>query len=229
MANQHSRHHPALLAAINLYAERYKAGESLRRLAKEMGVAPMTFRRWLQHQGIATRDVSDAARLTAKGRILPRHTPDRKRCSRCQLTKPASEFPARLREPTLLDHWCRACHAEKAKVRQMRVKASPELRVRSRRLNRNVQLRIKFGITLERYDALHAAQGGVCAICRGAQVGRNSTGGPRELAVDHDHKTGTVRGLLCDRCNVGLGTFGDDPSLLRHAAGYLQSPPGSHH
>ena len=58
--------------------------------------------------------------------------------------------------------------------------------------------------------------GGVCAICGGV-----STDG-RRLAVDHDHITKDVRGLLCQPCNVGLGVFGDSPEVLRLAADYLE-------
>lgn len=53
-----------------------------------------------------------------------------------------------------------------------------------------------------------------CIIC-GERQGR-------QLAVDHDHKTGAVRGALCSRCNLGLGQFRDDPELLRLAALYLE-------
>ena len=60
---------------------------------------------------------------------------------------------------------------------------------------------------------MHAAQGGVCAICRTA---------PAEH-VDHDHATGAVRALLCFNCNGGLGQFRDDPSLLYVAAFYLEN------
>lgn len=77
------------------------------------------------------------------------------------------------------------------------------------------ELRKMFGITLADYDAMLEAQGGGCAIC----------GKPRDkhyrLAVDHDHASGKIRGLLCAHCNRGIGHFGDDPKLLRKAADYL--------
>ena len=62
------------------------------------------------------------------------------------------------------------------------------------------------------YDALLALQGGVCAICS-----KN-----RPLGVDHCHLFNEVRGLLCDKCNLGLGMFDDDPDRLRAAADYLE-------
>lgn len=74
-----------------------------------------------------------------------------------------------------------------------------------------------YGITQSQYDALYEAQRGTCAICFGN--GTRSRWGL--LYVDHDHRTGVVRGLLCDRCNLGLGKFHDDPGLLRRALAYL--------
>lgn len=66
-------------------------------------------------------------------------------------------------------------------------------------VERTRRLRNRFGITPERYDEMLAAQGGACAIC-----GEGCASG-RRLAVDHDHATGEVRGLLCMKCNTTLG------------------------
>lgn len=76
-------------------------------------------------------------------------------------------------------------------------------------------LQKKYGISLAEYDKLLAEQNGVCAICQGPP--RTF----RHLVVDHDHKTGQVRGLLCQPCNVGLGQFEDDESRLRRALEYM--------
>ena len=78
------------------------------------------------------------------------------------------------------------------------------------------ELRIKrqFNLTMEEYNLL----GNVCAIC-----GR--TGKTREIAVDHNHKTGETRGRLCMTCNKGIALFRDDTLLLIRAANYLESPP----
>lgn len=77
-------------------------------------------------------------------------------------------------------------------------------------------LRRKFGITPEDAAALLEKQGGVCGICGGPPVGRS------RYHVDHDHKSGAIRGLLCGKCNTGLGQFNDSPELLHRAAAYLK-------
>ena len=91
------------------------------------------------------------------------------------------------------------------------------------------ELRRTYGISKADYDRQLIAQGGVCAICRQPETLRDARG-PVALAVDHDHATGRVRGLLCKACNTGIGTFGDDPNRLRAAATYLDhggSAPGT--
>ena len=71
-----------------------------------------------------------------------------------------------------------------------------------------------YGVTQEQYDALFAAQGGVCAICLQPAA--------RALDVDHHHDSGTVRGLLCNKHNRALGLFGEDIGLLQEAIRYLE-------
>lgn len=87
---------------------------------------------------------------------------------------------------------------------------------------RDQHLRKTFGVTLEWYNAQLEAQGGVCAICKlPEQATHQKTGLPRSYAVDHCHSAGRVRGLLCSKCNTGLGSFRDDPALLQSAIEYL--------
>ena len=64
-----------------------------------------------------------------------------------------------------------------------------------------------------------AKQNGQCAICATTDPGC----GHKHFCVDHDHKTGEVRGLLCMRCNKGLGLFKDDPVITQLATNYLRS------
>jgi hypothetical protein len=81
---------------------------------------------------------------------------------------------------------------------------------------RIAHLRYEYGLTLEQYDAMLEAQGGACAVC----------GATGTLVVDHDHASGSVRGLLCDSCNVGIGRLKDDPAVLALAVAYLTVPKG---
>ena len=75
----------------------------------------------------------------------------------------------------------------------------------------------EFGINPQLYEDILASQGGVCAICRGA------CNSGRAMALDHDHETGMIRGVLCHKCNRGIGLLRDDPNLLRAAANYLEA------
>jgi hypothetical protein len=96
-------------------------------------------------------------------------------------------------------------------------KANPEKR-------KNAFLKNRFGITLEDYLAMFQRQGGVCAVCGNHETCRDSRNPTqiRALAVDHNHETGVVRGLLCHACNLGIGSLKDDPTLLAKAIAYLQ-------
>jgi len=77
----------------------------------------------------------------------------------------------------------------------------------------------RYGITPEQYWALYEAQGGSCYICERA------TGKTKRLAVDHDHNSGYVRGLLCGPCNKLLGHARDDGEFFLRAFEYLREPP----
>jgi len=72
----------------------------------------------------------------------------------------------------------------------------------------------KYGMTIPEYEALLLKQAGVCAICGGCDKAKR-------LAIDHDHETGAIRGLLCFDCNTGIGKFQGSPRLLGKAATYL--------
>lgn len=93
-----------------------------------------------------------------------------------------------------------------------------ENRDKTKEMLRRSRLRVKYGIEPEDYDRMLAEQGFACAICHKPET--QSKDG--RFHVDHCHSTDVVRGLLCDRCNVGLGSFGDDPDALVRAAEYLR-------
>lgn len=148
-----------------------------------------------------------------------------KACSSCKEVMPLSAFSV---APSYKDGrrgQCRKCRA----ANQMAYKKRPGFRP-SPRVNRvpddpsktrERKLRRKYGISPEMYAAMFALQEGACAICqRHEQEGRR-------LAVDHCHLTGIVRGLLCYRCNIGLGHFEDNAESLQAAAKYVGGALGS--
>jgi len=90
--------------------------------------------------------------------------------------------------------------------------------------SRKRQLKYKYGITPEEYESILRDQGGGCAICSTP----TNTRGDFKFSVDHDHKTGKMRGLLCNNCNRGLGLLGDDVVSLRKALTYLTKEKETH-
>lgn len=80
----------------------------------------------------------------------------------------------------------------------------------------------KYGIDEVTYQKMLAEQDGKCAICRQTETLKGNGTDVNRLAVDHDHRTGAIRQLLCGKCNGGLGFFRDDPALLKAALSYLE-------
>lgn len=128
---------------------------------------------------------------------------------RCKLSSCAREFsqPKLGRSEGHYRHYCSDEHAFLSRA--------------ARRKSRALTLG-QYGLTEVDYDRMLASQGGCCAIC-GANVPGKNRGStrPDSFCVDHDHRTGKVRALLCRGCNSGLGHLKDDPALLRRAADYL--------
>ena len=98
---------------------------------------------------------------------------------------------------------------------------SQEGRSAASQKNRAWRLRTKYGLTVEDFDQMLAAQGGVCAIC-GNPPKPDGVRAASRLHPDHDHVTNRNRDLLCLSCNVGVGHFRDDPALMRAAAEYIE-------
>ena len=95
-------------------------------------------------------------------------------------------------------------------------------RMRNPEKAKNADLKKHFGITLDEYCAMEAAQNGACAICGSKEEVLDKNGIPRKMPVDHCHKTNKIRALLCTPCNRALGLFKDDPDVLRKAADYVE-------
>lgn len=103
------------------------------------------------------------------------------------------------------DQFYRALHPEKAKHKD---------------------LMRTFGISLDLYKEMLLAQKGCCAICEKPETATRN-GRLKALAVDHDHESGTVRGLLCVACNTGIGKFAEDIDLMQSAIRYLRRHSGA--
>lgn len=102
------------------------------------------------------------------------------------------------------------------KVRQLRV----DYRIRNKELlpqmRREANLK-QYGLSIQQFEEMVQAQGGLCKVCRRPPDGRWGT-----LQVDHCHTTGRVRGLLCVNCNQAIGLLQDNPEYAREAARYLR-------
>jgi hypothetical protein len=81
---------------------------------------------------------------------------------------------------------------------------------------RDWHMKKSFGFSQEEYDRMHNEQQGLCACCLEPETQE------KKLAIDHDHTTGKVRALLCQRCNTTLGRMNDSPALLQQLINYLE-------
>lgn len=104
---------------------------------------------------------------------------------------------------------------QKAAVAKWAARQTPEYH--SARARKS-QLKCSYGITPEDYDRMLLEQNNSCAICNT----KKPTGKWKVFAVDHDHNTGKVRGLLCNECNRGIGLLKDSLTILSSACNYLE-------
>ena len=133
-----------------------------------------------------------------------------KHCSSCKKDLPLTEFWKNKAMKGGYQWWCTTCWKAVTDKRRNGPKREVELRQR-----RNRHLIRKYGITADEYDTKLKKQNGVCGICMLDRDSRNF------LAVDHNHDTGVIRGLLCENCNRGLGMFKDNKEFLQNAIHYL--------
>ena len=157
-------------------------------------------------------------------------------CSKCKQEKPVTDFYRNKWCPDGYYYQCKVCKSEYSKAyRQKNLactrawwkksarKNKDHIREKDKEYRRANQERIRkdklernFGITPEEYDRMLAEQKGCCAIC-----GRPRSDFKKRLAVDHDHETGKIRGLLCPRCNIKLGVL-DNKLFIEQATAYLR-------
>lgn len=124
-------------------------------------------------------------------------TEDTKTCRRCGEVKPLHMFHFKANGRKLAAVDCIAC---------------------TKKSKKGKEILYLYGLTLLQYDLMLKTQGGGCKIC-----GKKTPKGQGRFHVDHDHKTGKIRGLLCQHCNIMLGLGQDDPKILVAAAHYLNA------
>ena len=142
---------------------------------------------------------------------------DPKKCTTCDQYKPRSEFSKRRKAVGGVVHSsCKLCTRKLSKAQRV---ANP---LNNSKILRRAMLKKKYGMSELDYDTMLAAQNMGCAICGSLEPnGRVGLCGP-VFHVDHCHKSGQIRGLLCHYCNVGLGHFGDDILTLARAITYVE-------
>lgn len=157
-----------------------------------------------------------------RGRIMANEaSTTSKVCSKCALVKSLDLYGIESRTHDGRRAYCRDCQGRITRDYRQR---SPECR--AARLawqrgakGRKIKLRYRYGIEAEEYDRLLKSQDGRCAICRTDRPGGRYND---KLLIDHDHATGKIRGLLCQRCNGALGLFGDDLAGIMRVVEYLK-------
>lgn len=151
---------------------------------------------------------------------MPAEQNGMKTCCTCQRKKPTTEFSKSKSRKDGLTYQCKPCRRKRSlgytqseqgrRIRRKWAKAN-------HRKRKAAELKHNYDLTLAEFDRMYIAQKGCCAIC-----GKHQLNLKRTLQVDHSHDTGKVRGLLCSNCNPALGSFEDNPDLLRRAAIYLE-------
>ncbi len=131
-----------------------------------------------------------------------------RRCSKCGVSKDLGCFTVDRARTDGLKQWCRDCCA----YNNAQWAAARRDHRKSYRRRRTVAA---YGLTTDEHAQMLKSQGGVCALCKSTC----RTG--KALAVDHDHATGKVRGLLCSSCNLGIGKLKDSPDIIAAALMYL--------
>lgn len=143
------------------------------------------------------------------------------KCSKCKETKDLTLFSLKVvtKRPY---SWCKACVSAasqlwKKKNPKKHVEYCKQWRLDNPDKWKDVRYQYEYGISLQDYNCFYRAQNGCCAICKTSQEELKRT-----LAVDHSHRTGKVRGLLCDSCNKGIGNLHDSIDRLASAIVYLK-------
>jgi len=152
-----------------------------------------------------------------------------KRCTKCFVFQPKglSHFSAHQSCKDGLNSQCRVCHKAYNKTPDQLKKASANAKKRRREKKaedpnffKSEKIRITYKLKREVYENMFEEQGFKCMICQEASIKPYT----KHSHVDHCHKTGKVRGILCKDCNLGLGRFKDSVESLERAIDYLRRP-----
>lgn len=168
----------------------------------------------------------DCMNAHGRARYIPHpkpeyHPPAFKKCTGCHEIKPLEEFA---KEPSKASGRGAKCKPCKRILDSRRYHARPSEQQRTR----NKNLKRNFGITLDDYNRMHVSQNGLCAICGNPETSFDARHKVvRSLAVDHDHETGEVRGLLCYTCNMALGFLQEDPIRIQSLLAYILKYKGA--
>lgn len=152
-----------------------------------------------------------------------------KTCSSCKRILARCEFRVDKSNPDGLMYSCKKCKSEKEKLLhqknpQIRKKINDKWKEKRKnyygdegrkRKYKHSELLKTFGLTIEQYEQMEINQNKVCAIC--CKPDKN-----KRLSVDHCHVTGKIRGLLCSKCNRGLGLLNDEVEILKRCILYLE-------
>jgi hypothetical protein len=128
------------------------------------------------------------------------------------------EYSARWRKNNL--ERSRAQQRKAANAKNARMRADPIRHAKYKEYQKNVHMKRLYGITVAEKEAMMKGQNGLCLAC--ASPFSTMQDGFRNPVVDHDHKTGKVRGILHNKCNRALGIFGDDIDGVMRVLAYLQ-------
>jgi hypothetical protein len=150
-------------------------------------------------------------------------------CKTCKVSKPIIDFYKVKGNRDGFSLHCKKCFiADSIKWRLNKRHTdsvyAEKVRVYSRKVDFKKHLLRKYNITSNQYMELFDIQNGLCAICGNPETRKNTyqKDGIDRLSVDHNHETGKIRGLLCHRCNIGIGIFMDNEELLTKAINYLK-------
>lgn len=136
-----------------------------------------------------------------------------RQCKKCKKYKTPDKFTKNKNCSKGIEHTCRKCSSDR-KINWEKI---------NRSAYKNAYLKYKFKIDLNKYTEMSKKQNSVCAICKNPETEIfKKSNKLKDLCIDHCHFTGKIRGLLCRKCNTGLGNFRDSPEYLKTAIKYLK-------